>query len=89
MMETAEVLRSDASVHFRATQHFLEAVRRLPGVLRTEMLTESPSGEPVCQVYLRPGDEAAEEAVYVEKGRVYELFPEAHLDVWLLDDVQE
>jgi hypothetical protein len=75
-------------VHFRATQHFLEAVSRLPGVLRAEVVAGSPSGEPACQGYLRPGDEGAEEAVYAEKGRVYELFPDARLDVWVLDAVQ-
>lgn len=69
----------------KAGQLFGQEVRRLPGVLRVERCGEEGQGAPTFHVYLRPGDRETEYAVYELKGRAYDHYPEAYLDVVVLE----
>jgi hypothetical protein len=66
---------------------FEEEVGRLPGVLRVERWGEEGSGAPTFHIYLRPDDRDSEYAVYEVKGQVYDRFPEAYLDVVVLEAI--
>jgi hypothetical protein len=68
-----------------AHQLFVEEVGRLPGVLQVEQWGEEESGFPTFHIYLRPDDRDTEYAVYEVKGRVYDRFPDAYLDVVVLE----
>ena len=77
----------------RAGDLFAEEVGRLPGVLRVERWGQERSdarvgsGAPTFHVYLRPDDREAEYAVYELQGQVYDRFPEAYLEVVVLDAI--
>jgi hypothetical protein len=81
------VLAPPLSNKERAGQLFGEEVGRLPGVLRVERWSEEGSGALTFQVYLQPDDRDTEYAVYELKGRVYDLYPDAYLDVVVLDTI--
>jgi hypothetical protein len=68
---------------------FEEEVGRLPGVVRIERWGEEGSRTPTFHVYVRPDDRDAEYAVYEVKGRIYDRFPEAYLDVVVLEAIDE
>jgi hypothetical protein len=68
---------------------FEEEVGRLSGVLRVERWGEEGSRTPAFHVYLRPDDRETEYAVYEVKGQVYDQFPEAYLDVVVLEAIDE
>jgi hypothetical protein len=69
----------------KAGRLFAQEVGRLSGVLRVEQWGEAGSGAPAFHVYLRPNDRETEYAVYEVKGRVYDRFPDAYLDVVVLE----
>jgi hypothetical protein len=71
----------------KAGQLFGEGVGRLPGVLRVERWGEEGHGAPTFHVYLRPEDRDTEYAVYELKGQVYDHYPEAYLDVVVLEAI--
>lgn len=71
----------------KAGRLFAEEVERLPGVLRVERLDEEGHGAPTFHVYLRPEDRETEYAVYELKGQVYDHYPEAYLDVVVLETI--
>jgi hypothetical protein len=66
---------------------FGEEVGRLPGVLRVEQWGEEGPGVPTFHVFLRPDDRDTEYAVYEVKGQVYDRYPEAYLDVVVLEAI--
>jgi hypothetical protein len=65
---------------------FLELVRRLSGVVHVEAVGAETVGEQAFRVYVRDGDLTAERAVYLAKGSVYDAFPDAVLDVEVLEE---
>ena len=69
----------------KAGQLFEEVVEQLPGVLRVERWDGAGHGAPTFHIYLRPEDRDAEYAVYELKGQVYDRYPEAYLDVVVLE----
>ncbi len=69
----------------QAARLFAEEVARLPGVLRIENWSEEDSGTPVFHVTLRPSDRQTEDAVYELKGQAYDHYPEACLEVVVLE----
>lgn len=69
----------------KAGQLFWEEAGRLPGVLRVERWGEEGQSVPTFHVYLRPGDRDTEYAVYDLKGQAYDHYPEAYLDVVVLE----
>jgi hypothetical protein len=71
----------------KAGQLFWEEVGRLPGVLQVERWGEEGHSAPTFHVYLRPDDRDTEYAVYELKGRVYDHYPEAYLDVVVLETI--
>jgi hypothetical protein len=73
-------------------QLFAEEVRRLPGVLRVEHCGQERgnaggAAAPTFHIYVRPGDREAEYAIYELQGQVYDRFPEAYLEVVVLDAI--
>jgi hypothetical protein len=80
-------LAPSLSHHEEAGQLFAEEVGRLAGVLWVERWSEEGPGVPTFHVYLRPDDRDTEYAVYELKGRVYDRFPAAYLDVVVLEAI--
>jgi hypothetical protein len=70
-----------------AGQLFEAEAGRLAGVLRVERWGEDGSCAPTFHIYLRPGDRETEHAVYEIKGQVYDRFPEAYLEVVVLEAI--
>jgi hypothetical protein len=73
----------------KAAQFFADEVGRQPEVLRIERWGEEGQGAPTFHVYLRPDDRDTEYAVYELKGRIYDLYPAAYLDVVVLETLSE
>jgi hypothetical protein len=71
----------------QAGQFFAEEVGRLPGVLQVEWWGEEGSGAPTFHVYLRPDDRDTVYAIYEVKGQVYDRYPDAYLDVVVLEAI--
>lgn len=65
---------------------FLQLVKNVPGVVRVEPLGGTTVGEQSFRVYVRDSDAEAERAVYETKGRVYDRYPDAGLDVEVLEE---
>ncbi len=80
-------LASPLSVNEKAGQLFGEEVGRLPGVLRVERWDEEGQSTPTFHVYVRPDDRDTEYAVYELKGQVYDQYPEAYVEVVVLETV--
>jgi hypothetical protein len=70
----------------QANTLFLELVRNLPGVVHVETFGTEAVGEQSFRVYVHDGDLTAERAVYLAKGSVYDSYPEAALDVEVLEE---
>jgi len=68
---------------------FAEEVGQLHGVLRVERWGDEGSAAPTFHIYLRPEDRDTEYEVYELKGRVYDRFPDAYLDVVVLEAIDE
>src|SRR5260370_20011744 len=71
----------------KAGRLFGEEVGRLPGVLRVERWAETGPGAPTFHIYLWPDDRDTEYAVYELKGQVYDRYPEAYLEVVVLEAI--
>ena len=71
----------------KAGRLFAQEVGRLPDVLRVEQWGEAGSGTPAFHVYLRPDDRETEYAVYEAKGQVYDRYPDAYLEVVVLEAI--
>lgn len=69
-------------------EFFGREVERLPGVLRVERCDGESERSPTFNVYLRPDDRDTEYAVYELKGQVYDQYPEAYLDVVVLETTE-
>jgi hypothetical protein len=67
-----------------ASQRFAEEISRLPGVIRVARWGDEGAA-PTFHVYVRPGDRETEYAIYELQGQVYDRFPEAYLEVVVLD----
>jgi hypothetical protein len=84
---TVTLPRDPATDGDRATGFFATEARLIPGVTRVATGVPTEPGRERIDVYLTPGDEEAEEAVYLLKGRIYDLFAGVRLEVWVRDDV--
>jgi hypothetical protein len=71
----------------RAGRLFREEVGRLPGVLQVEQWGQEGPGVPTFHIYVRPDDRDTEYAVYEVKGQIYDQYPEAYLEVVVLEAV--
>jgi hypothetical protein len=70
----------------KANQLFLERVRQIPGVIHVEPYGGQVIGEQSFRVYLRNGDLDAEYCVYDLKGEMHVNFPDARLEVYVLEE---
>ena len=70
----------------QANSLFLQLVKNVPGVVHFEPFGGVAIGEQSFRVYVRDGDLAAERAVSQAKGSVYDRYPEAGLDVEVLEE---
>jgi len=70
----------------QANSLFLQLVNNVPGVVHVEPFAGAAVGEQSLRVYVRAGDPDAERAVYQAKGHVYDRYPEAGLDVEVLEE---
>jgi hypothetical protein len=78
----------DAAKEIReANRLFFEQAQQLPGILRVEPYGGEIIGERAFRVYLRENDLDAEYSVYQLKGRLYDLYPHARLDVSVFEAV--
>jgi hypothetical protein len=64
-----------------ANRLFLQRAELLPGVVRVEQHQDRSSGERSFRIYVRHGDRSAQYAVYQLEAEIYQLHPQAYLDV--------
>jgi hypothetical protein len=77
----------DAATQIReANRLFFEQAQQLPGILRVEPRGGSIIGEQAFWVYFRENDLDAEYSTYQLKGKIYDLYPRARLDVSVFED---
>lgn len=72
-----------------ANRFFLDRVSKIPGCRRVEVCGKNAGGEQTLLVYLRRDDLQAEYAVYDLKGQAYDRYPEARLDITVLEEIEE
>lgn len=70
----------------KANQLFLERIRTSPGVVHVEPFGGANCGGQSFRVYLRDGDLKAEYGVYELTGEILDQYPEARLDVTVLEE---
>jgi hypothetical protein len=70
----------------QANDLFLQLIKIVPGVVHVEPFGGVVAGEQSFRVYVRDGDPEAERAVYQTKGAVYDRYPDAGLDVEVLEE---
>ena len=80
-------LAAPPSNNEEAGRFFAEKIGRLPGVVRVERWGAEGPGAPAFHVYLRPDDRETEYAVYEAKGQVYDRYPDAYLEVVVLEAI--
>ena len=67
----------------QAHEMLLERLGRIPGV-RVSEYESRPLGQPVFQITLEPDDMEAEKAVYRAELEVYQRFPEARIELYVV-----
>jgi hypothetical protein len=70
----------------QANDLFLHLIKIVPGVVHVETFGGAAVGEQSFRIYVRDGNPEAERAVYQTKGTVYDRYPEAGLDVEVLEE---
>jgi hypothetical protein len=71
----------------QARQFFLDHVRELPGVIKTEVRGDPTHSDPKFVISIPQGDLETEKRIYDLKLQTYQQFPEAQLDVWVEEAV--
>jgi hypothetical protein len=82
---TAAPTRSSSQ---EAGRLFAEEIERLAGVLRVERWDEVGPCSPTFHVYVRPDDRDTEYAVYELHGQIYDRYPDAYLEVVVLEAIE-
>ena len=75
----------EETIAAKANTLFEQLVRQVPGVVHVEAFGGEAAGEQSFRVYVGDDDLDAESGVYQAKGRVYDQYPEAALDVEVLE----
>src|SRR3954462_10737137 len=84
--ERPSAVTSEQTLAEQTSRLFLELVRSLPGVVHVETCGAEAIGEQSFRVYVRDSNLSAERAVYQAKGSVYDVYPDATLDVEVLEE---
>jgi hypothetical protein len=66
---------------------FFEQAQQLPGILRVEPCRGETLGDQAFRVYFRENDLDAEYSIYQLKGKIYDRYPLARLDVTVFEAV--
>jgi hypothetical protein len=78
----------DAATEIReANCLFFEQVQQLPGILRVELCRGERMEDQAFRVYFHEHDLEVEYSIYQLKGKIYDRYPRARLDVTVFEAV--